>query len=252
MQADKLMTRQRTDFRKVSLRKIPLFQTSSNHTIKKIEENSKRVNYSRGGEIVSRFDDSDEVFVLLSGMARVIVFSAGGKAVGFRRINPGDFFGEFAAIDGQRRSATVEAVKPSAVLSVTSEVFWEIMESDRAFLAVVLNHLVDLLRSATARIVEFSTLAVKNRIHCELLRMAKGAAVYGSGECLINPAPTHAEIAARISTHREAVSREFSQMKRVGLIERRGRILVVKDMARLEQMVHDASGDELADGALGV
>ena len=238
------MTRQKTDFRKISFRKIPIFQPVSTETLKKIEGNASRLNFARGQEIIVRSDDSDDVFVLLTGLARVIIFSASGKAVGFRRINPGDFFGEFSAIDGQRRSATVEAVKPCTTLSMTSALFWDLMESDRAFLAVVLNHLVDLLRSATARIVEFSTLAVKNRIHCEVLRMAKGASGDG-GEYLISPAPTHSEIAARISTHREAVSREFSRLKRLGIIERRGRLLAVRDLPRLEQMVHDAYGEDL-------
>lgn len=248
------MTRQRTDFRKVSLRRIPYFQTVSNESLKKIERGSARLNFSRGQEIISRFDNSDEVFVLLSGLARVIIFSANGKAVGFRRINPGDFFGEFSAIDGQRRSATVEAVKPCMALCFSSALFWDIMESDRAFLSVVLSHLVDLLRSTTARIVEFSTLAVKNRIHCEILRMAKAAAADSSDncECLITPAPTHSEIAARISTHREAVSREFSHMKRLGLIERRGRLLVVKDRERLEKMVHDAYGEDMGGSGIGI
>ncbi len=245
------MNRPRTDFRKVSIRRIPIFNSVSAETIKKVDANSVRLSFSKGQEIISRYDDTNDVFILLSGMAQVIVFSAGGKAVGFRRINPGDFFGEFAAIDGRKRSATVEAVKPCVVLSITAGLFLDIMQSDRAFLAVVLNHLVELLRSSTARIVEFSTLAVKNRIHCEVLRMAKAAAGDGGGECLITPAPTHSEIAARISTHREAVSREFSHMKRLGLIERRGRLLVVKDRKRLERMVHDAYGEEMTAGASG-
>lgn len=206
-----------------------------------------RYNFSRGQEIIARFEDTNDVYILLSGLARVIVFSASGKAVGFRRVNPGDLFGEFSAIDGQKRSASVEAVKPCSVASISGGLFWELMETDRAFLAVVLNHLVDLLRSLTARIVEFSTLAVKNRIHCEVLRMARTARGE-NGECHITPAPTHSEIAARISTHREAVSREFSRMKQTGLIERRGRTLIVRDFSRLEQIVHDAAGEDLAGG----
>jgi CRP/FNR family transcriptional regulator, cyclic AMP receptor protein len=239
-----IMARHRNDFRKVSLKKIPIFQSLSSASIKKIEGNITRHNFSKGDEIVARNEGTRDVFILLSGVARVLVFSASGKAVSFRHINPGDIFGEFSAIDGLKRSASVEAIKPCAVASFSGTLFWELMETDRTFLNVVLNHLVDLLRSLTARIVEFSTLAVKNRIHCEILRIAKSARGE-EGECCITPAPTHLEIAARISTHREAVSREFSRMKQIGLIERRGRTLVVKDFGRLEQMVHDAVGEEL-------
>jgi CRP/FNR family cyclic AMP-dependent transcriptional regulator len=184
----------------------------------------------------------NDVFILVSGMARVLVFSAHGKAVGFRRINPGDLFGEFSAIDGDRRSASVEAVSNCSVLSISSTLFNELMADDSAFMTAVLAHLVGMLRALTSRIVEFSTLAVKNRIHSELLRMARDCRD-GSGVYLISPAPTHSEIAQRISTHREAVSREISRLKQLGIIERRGRVLVVKDFERLSRMVLEATGE---------
>ena len=102
-------------------------------------------------------------------------------------------------------------------------------------MSAVLAHLVGMLRALTSRIVEFSTLAVKNRIHSELLRMARDSG--GGGAYLISPAPTQSEIAQRISTHREAVSREISRLKQIGIIERRGRVLAVKDFERLTCMV---------------
>jgi len=57
------------------------------------------------------------------------------------------------------------------------------------------------------------------------------------------PPPKHAEIAARVSTHREAVTREFSRLTELGVIERKRHGLIVKDLARLEKMVHEATGE---------
>lgn len=230
------------DARKLQLDNIPLLERISSESLKKIDKHAKRLNYAKGQEIIARSEELNDVYILVSGLARVLVFSAHGKAVGFRRINPGDLFGEFSAIDGDRRSASVEAVTNCVVLSMSSSFFRELMEDDPVFMSAVLNHLVGLLRALTARIVEFSTLAVKNRIHSELLRMARDTRD-GNGAYLISPAPTHSEIAQRISTHREAVSREISRLKQLGIIERRGRVLAVKDFERLECMVHEASGE---------
>jgi CRP-like cAMP-binding protein len=230
------------DARKLPLNNIPLLERISAESLKKIEKHAKRLSYTKGQEIIARTEELNDVYILVSGLARVLVFSAHGKAVGFRRINPGDLFGEFSAIDGEKRSASVEAVTGCAVLSMSSSFFRELMENDPVFMGAVLNHLVGMLRALTARIVEFSTLAVKNRIHSELLRMARDTSD-GNGAYLINPAPTHSEIAQRISTHREAVSREISRLKQLGIIERRGRVLAVKDFERLERMVHEASGE---------
>ena len=230
------------DARKLPLTNIPLLERISAESLKKIEKHAKRLSFTKGQEIIARSEELNDAYILTGGLARVRVFSAHGKAVGFRRINPGDLFGEFSAIDGNKRSASVEAVTNCAVLSMSSSFFRELMESDPAFMSAVLNHLVGMLRSLTARIVEFSTLAVKNRIHSELLRMARDTGG-GNGAYLINPALTHWEIAQRISTHREAVSREISRLKQLGIIERRGRGLAVKDFERLERMVHEASGE---------
>jgi CRP-like cAMP-binding protein len=227
---------------KSSLRQMPLLKSVSKETLRQIEQGAKQLSFAKGQEIISRSDEITDVYVLTSGLARVSVFSASGKAVNFRRVDPGDIFGEFAAIDGERRSATVEVVEACRVICISAALFRDLMEADPAFMNAVLVHLVAQLRALTGRVVEFSTLAVTNRIHSELLRMARTAHNGGTVH-EINPAPTHSEIAGRISTHREAVSREISRLKQLGVIERRRRALVLTDLGRLERMVHDACGE---------
>ena len=232
----------KNDYRKGSLRNVPLLSQLSDSGLARLEAQSQRTSFSKGQEIIGRADQTSEVFILLSGQARVIFYSAGGRAVAFRRIDPGDVMGEFAAIDGLGRSATVEAVRPCVALIISNQLFWELTETDRGFAGAVMRHLVGLLRSLTARIVEFSTLGVKDRIHCELLRLAKKAQEDG-GKAELNPAPTHSDLAARISTHREAVSRELSRLSKLGVIERKGRTISVKNLTQLERMVREASGE---------
>lgn len=59
----------------------------------------------------------------------------------------------------------------------------------------------------------------------------------------IDAAPTHAEIASRTSTHREAVTRELNRLSRLGVIAQQGRTLIVKGIERLTAMVHEAAGE---------
>jgi CRP-like cAMP-binding protein len=106
----------------------------------------------------------------------------------------------------------------------------------------LLPHLVTKIRVLTARVYEFSTLAVSNRIQAELLRLAR-LGERGGKSARIAPAPTHTEIASRVSTHREAVTREFARLSRAGLIERERNALLVKDVERLAEMVHAATGE---------
>jgi hypothetical protein len=68
-----------------------------------------------------------------------------------------------------------------------------------------------------------------------LLRLA-GDSEQREGRASISPAPTHFDLAARISTHREAVSREMSALAKRKLIEKRGRALILHDLAGLHAL----------------
>ena len=68
-------------------------------------------------------------------------------------------------------------------------------------------------------------------------RMARAAGV-GNNRATLDNMPTHLEIANRVSTQREAVSKEFAVLRKAGIIHKAaGRPLMVMDVGRLERMV---------------
>ena len=165
-----------------------------------------------------------------------------GKAVSFRELGPGEVFGEYPAIDRGPRSASVEAHTRCLVATLPGAAFRELIETQPVVALAMLPQLVTKIRALTTRVYEFSTLAVSNRIQAELLRLATLGAKDGKVAC-IAPAPTHTEIASRVSTHREAVTRELTRLSRIGLIERQRNALLVKDVDRLAKLVHEATGE---------
>ena len=58
------------------------------------------------------------------------------------------------------------------IASISAKEFYELLKTEPAVAEVVLKDLVRNVRSLTKRVYEFSTLAVNNRIHAELLRLA--------------------------------------------------------------------------------
>ncbi len=99
-----------------------------------------------------------------------------------------------------------------------------------------MRRLTSLVRLLCERIYELSTAGVSTRIQAELLRLVADTDLRGNS-AVIAPLPTHADIASRVSTHREAVTRELGELTRAGLIERSHGTLVVRDIARLRGMV---------------
>ena len=78
---------------------------------------------------------------------------------------------------------------------------------------------------------------MRHRIYSELIQLSHSQP--GVEEAKVTRPPTHAELAARVGTHREAVTREFKRLERDGLIERRrGAIVLLKPSeltARIEK-----------------
>ncbi|MCJ7597267.1 MAG: Crp/Fnr family transcriptional regulator [Methyloceanibacter sp.] len=227
---------------RTSLKGIAIFAGLSRASIERIERRCAWRRYAPGEPVLSYLDGSDDVFFIALGEVRVTIYSTAGKAVSFRELGSGEIFGEFPAIDGGPRSASVEARTNCLIASMPGASFRELLSSELGLAQALLPRLTKTIRALTTRVYEFSTLAVNNRIQAELLRLASLGPKDGKSARIV-PAPTHIEIASRVSTHREAVTRELNRLSRIGIIERRGGTLLVTDVGRLSDMVHDASGE---------
>jgi CRP-like cAMP-binding protein len=221
---------------------IGIFSGLSSETLTALKKRCAWRKYEAGEAIVDHLDSSSEVYFITDGEARANIYSALGKAVTFTDLGPGDLFGEIAAIDGGQRSASIEARTRCVVASMPAAVFREVLQAEPGVAQALLKRLVVRIRALTTRIYEFSALAVKNRIQAEILRLALLSST-GRNSVAIDAAPTHSEIASRVSTHREAVTRELNRLSRLGVVEQKGRSLVVKDIQRLEELVHEVTGE---------
>ncbi len=192
--------------------------------------------YAAHQYIIGHQDETNDVYFIVSGRVRVTIFSPSGKEVSFADLPAGRSFGEMSAIDGAPRSATVIALSDTVLASMSAEAFRGVLYDHPDVAAKMMQYLVGLVRRLSDRVVEFSVLAVRNRIHAELLRLARDQGQDGD-TAVITPAPTHADIASRVSTHREAVTRELNALARDDLIGRGDGGLVIKDLARLAQLV---------------
>lgn len=194
--------------------------------------------YAPGHAIIQHRDQTNSVYALVSGQVEVKVYSGTGKVVDFRVIEAGHTFGEYSAIDGKPRSATVEAKTECLVGTISGIDFVELLKTDPAISFQFILHMVGQVRDLTQRMVELSTLAVKHRIHAEMLRLVRKEIASGN-RASIAPKPTDNEIANRVATDRASVTREMRRLAEEGVIRREGRVLLVLDVARLERMVED-------------
>lgn len=203
---------------------------------------ARLMQFKAGQTIMGHQDETSDVFVVLEGTLRIELLSRNGREIILNDAGPGNLVGEFAALDNQPRSATVTATTKAALARIPGTAFREAALGDPASAEWLVRRLTGILRGLNERIFELNALAVRSRLHCELLRLSLDAGP-DDNEAVIAPSPTHAEFASRIGTHREAVTRELSYLAEQGITASSGRTLTVCDVARLAEIVRAAAGD---------
>ena len=223
------------------LRKITLLAGLAHHELDELAARCAWRTYRAGQTVISRESKDRDVYLIVSGTVRVTTYAMSGRQTTFRDVGEGDSFGELAAIDGNPRSADVVAVNEAILASMTPGVFRNLLRDEPAVAERVLARMCDLVRQLSERLVDLSTLDVQNRLIAEVLKLARGGRVEGN-VAIIDPAPKHADLASQVSTYREQVTRELSALARVGVLERAGRALVVRDLAQLTRLAAAARG----------
>lgn len=192
--------------------------------------------------VISHQDRTTDAFVVIEGSVRVELHSLNGRDIFLADIGTGGLVGEFAALDDQPRSASVTAVEKGVLAAIPGAAFRETVNGNPASADWMARRLVGHIRLLTERVFELNALAVKSRLHCELLRLSLNVGVTDNS-ATIAPAPTHAELANRIGSHREAVTRELQYLQTEGIVVREGRSFVISDVARLADIVRAVAGD---------
>ena len=226
----------------LALRRIALFEGLSEQRLGLLAQQCLWHSVEAGKPLLLRAEQQGDVFLLVSGRVRVTTYSANGRQVTFRDSEAGEHFGDIAAIDGGPRSADVVTLLPSVLASLDRAAFLGLLREEPLVAERVMQRLASLVRQLSERVIDLSTLGVQNRLHAELLRLARAAGV-AHNQARLEPAPRHAALAGQISTNREQVTRELNVLARSGVLQKDGKALLVADVARLEAMVSQVRGD---------
>jgi len=193
----------------------------------------------RGGEVVFREgDDSDTCYVVRSGHARAVREHGDGRQITLATFGPGDFFGELAMFDDERRSATVEAGDALDVLGIPGVDMRALLSRHPEIAVKLVISLGRRLRAANERLARQSFQTVQSRVAAVLTQLVDQARSEGAGDRDVLVTATQAELAQLAGSSRESASRFLAVLERAGVISQgRGR-LTVHDPAALGGYVY--------------
>ena len=176
---------------------------------------------------------NEQVHVMLSGRARARAISLEGRQAVLEEYQAGGMFGEQALLGQHDLDLEIIAVDAVRAAAMMAHVMMTLMATHPAVAIAVSRQLIARLAAQNARLAGNTTLSATGRIHAEILRMGRE-----SGDLCISPAPVLSQLALRVQSTRETVSRTIAALQRRGIIERDEHSLRIVAEHRLEELIY--------------
>lgn len=111
------------------LRKVPLFASLDDAILEKLEKSVNLKSYNQGDVIFSEGDPGDSMYVIRTGFVK-ITKKHGDKDQIIAYLSQGNYFGEMALLEVDKRSATISAFTKVEVLRVIKEDFNSLLDEN--------------------------------------------------------------------------------------------------------------------------
>jgi CRP/FNR family cyclic AMP-dependent transcriptional regulator len=196
-----------------------------------------RRTYRKGAVLLLEGDRSDHVFIIREGRVKVVATTVSGHELLLAVRGPGELVGELAALTSgaEPRSASMVALDPIVAQVISGPDFIAFLEArPRAFM-VVLRKIMERLRDADRRRVEFGSQHTMGRVAGYLAEMAERHGRPLDGGIEIGVALSQEELASYIVASRESVARALMTLRKRGLITTGRRSVVVLDLQGLRK-----------------
>ena len=228
-----------TDDEAVSLLSgVPVFETLGPRELTRIAQLAVPRRFQPGHVVFREGDSSDTCYIVRVGHARAIREHPDGRSITLATFGPGDFFGELAMFDDERRSATVEAVDALDVVAILGPDMRRLLRENNEITVKLVTALGRRLRAANERLARQSFQTVQSRVATVLSQLVEQARSEGADERDVLITTTQADVAKLAGSSRESASRFLATLERAGVITQgRGR-LTVHDPVALGRYVY--------------
>jgi len=207
------------------LKTVPLFSSLSDEQLRVLQPCLQQRSYPRSSFILRAGEETDALYIILSGRAKVLIPDDQGREVILATLGPNEFFGEMGLLDDQTRSASVETLEACQMLRFSKSGFIACLKDNFDLAMIIINNLVKRLRAADRKIESLALIDVYGRVARLLLDQAEEI----DGMWIVRSAPPKQEIARMIGASREMVSRVVKDLQLRGYIRAEKRKIFLLD-----------------------
>lgn len=225
------------------LSRLPMFGQLDAKSVARLASDTTRIEAPRGAVLFRSGDPCRGLHAVIHGQVKISLAGTGGEEKVVELSGPGQTFGEAVLFLDEPHVATAQCICPSRLLLIAREAIQHEIDRNPRFARLVITGLSRRLLNLISDRKALTLLTGTQRVIGFLLHQSAQA---GQSDLprIVLPA-TKGLIASRLNLTHEHFSRVLHELVAAGLIEVRGRSILLQDMAGLraypKQPDHGAS-----------
>mgnify|MGYP000715216285 CR=1 FL=1 len=227
----------------VHLSNIPLLNGLAPHVLQQVGAAMQFRTVEKGTYVMHKGSAGEHLVFLLSGHLHVLDVTEDGREIHLATLAPGDYVGEMAVIDGQPRSASVQANETALVAFLPRAQSLQLIYTNPLVAERVMTRMAGTIRAAAANRAILSIPNAFQRVYAVLNQLAKPVP---GNMVVIASMPTQQAIATMVNTSRETVSRALQVLLQKQVVEKDMRRLIVRQPDVLRKMALEDPGHSAA------
>lgn len=217
-----------------ALRRTRLFAELDENTLRVLAERAFERRFQKDEVLFVAGDEAHGLYVIVAGAVRAFRVSLDGREQVIHVERAGATIAEVPVFDDGAYPSTVAAEEDTTVLFIDKRDVQKLFLEHPKITLAALKVLAGRLRRCAELVEALSLREVGQRLARFLLAEARRSGAPAGNSISINLGQTNQQIAARIGSVREVVSRAFTRLQHDGLIIVEGRRLIIPDEAALE------------------
>src|SRR6266480_6744242 len=188
-------------------KRVSIFADLPDEDIQALSSVAKRRTF-RAGEVIFHRDDPGQVlYIIKDGKVKICIISPDGQEVSLAVLGKGEYFGEFALLDGLPRSTDAVALEKVECYTLQRSDFHNAILKNPKIAILVLEALSKRLRDTDQMVENLIFLDVYGRVAKKLLELADAHGVKAEDGVVIDVRLTQQELASMVGASRESVNK---------------------------------------------
>lgn len=218
------------------LKKSLLFSGMNDADLAELAQITVRRSFKKGESLFGEGDDATGFYLLVAGSIKLCRVAHDGREKVLHFVQPRETFAEAAFFGDGKYPAEARAMESGEALYLPKQGFLELMGRKPEFALNLVVSLSLMLRRFARQIEELSFADVTSRMASFLLRRADEKSTSYGGITYVDLGIKKGELASRLGTASETVSRTFKKLKDEGIIEVQGSRVVIHQMEKLQKL----------------